>query len=463
MKYVGNKVEGVKIAYVGGGSRGWAWGLMSDLVACDDMSGSVCLYDIDKEAAWNNQVIGEKYNDAKGAKSSWEYSVAETLEEALDGADFVVISILPATFEEMESDVHLPEEYGIYQSVGDTVGAGGIVRALRTIPMIEKIGLAIKENCPNAWVINYTNPMTMSVKTLYRVFPQIKAFGCCHEVFGTQNLLITALEKICGINDVKREDIKVNVLGINHFTWLTSAYYKNIDLFEVYRKFTEKYYETGYEEKFDEGWLNSHWYKTERVKMDLYKRYGYIAAAGDRHLAEFCPASWYLNDRECVKFWKFALTPVSWRKKDLKERLELSAAYISGEKEIELRATGEDGVNQIRALLGLHEMITNVNLPNMGQIPNLPLGTVVETNATFRANEVKPVMAGNIPTEIYSLVTRIVGEQEALNEAAAKRDLEKAFNVFVCDPQMRLPLDKARELFDQMVENTKEYLQEYFD
>lgn len=462
MEYIGNQVKDVKIAYIGGGSRGWAWGLMSDLVACEDVSGVVRLYDIDREAAEHNKIIGNKYNDAEGAKSHWNYEVSETLEDALAGANFVVISILPGTFDEMASDLHLPEEYGIYQSVGDTVGVGGIVRALRTIPMIEKIGLAVKAVCPDAWVINYTNPMVMCVKTLYRVFPEIKAFGCCHEVFGTQNLLIKVLNKFCGIEGVKREDVKVNVVGVNHFTWLTSAYYRNINLFDVYRQFVDKYYQTGYEERFDENWLNSCWRKAERVKMDLFKRYGYIAAAGDRHLAEFCPANWYLNDKECVEFWKFALTTIDWRRKDLKERLECSEKFISGEEPVKLRETGEDGVNQIRALLGLHEMTTNVNLPNVGQIPNLPLGAIVETNASFRSNEVKPLMAGNIPTEIYSLIARIVGEQEALDKAVAARDLDKAFAVFATDPQMRLTLDKAREMFDKMVENTKEYLTEYF-
>ena len=462
MEYVGNKVKDIKIAYIGGGSRGWAWGLMSDLVACDDMSGVVSLYDIDREAAEHNKIIGEKYNEAEGARSHWDYEVADTLESALQDANFVVISILPGTFEEMASDVHLPEKYGIYQAVGDTVGVGGIVRALRTIPMIEKIGRVVKEVCPDAWVINYTNPMTMCVKTLYRVFPQIKAFGCCHEVFGTQSLLIKILNKYYGLENINREDIKVNVLGVNHFTWLTSAYYQDIDLFETYKKFVEEYYETGYCENFDENWLNSCWRKAERVKMDLFKRYGYIAAAGDRHLAEFCPANWYLHDKACVDFWKFALTSVDWRKKDLQERLECSEKYRTGKEPVKLRSTGEDGVNQIRALLGLHEMTTNVNLPNIGQIPNLPLGVVVETNASFRTNEVRPLIAGDIPTEIYSLVARIVGEQEALDKAAATRDLEKAFAVFAADPQMKLSLGKARELFDKMIDNTKEYLTEYF-
>ena len=234
MIYENNKVRDVKIAYVGGGSRGWAWGLMSDLASCEDMSGSVSLYDIDRSAAKRNEIIGEKYNSAEGAKSTWKYSVADTLAEALQGANFVVISILPGTFDEMESDVHTPEAYGIYQSVGDTIGLGGIVRALRTAPMMEEIALAVKENCPDAWVINYTNPMTLSIKTLYRVFPKIKAFGCCHEVFGTQTLMTTVLDDLYGVKCYDLKDIQVNVVGINHFTWLTQARYRNYDLFEEY-------------------------------------------------------------------------------------------------------------------------------------------------------------------------------------------------------------------------------------
>ena len=137
MKYEGNKVSGVKIAYIGGGSRGWAWGLMSDLAAAEDMSGEVALYDIDREAAARNEVIGNRMNGLPQARSAWNYHAANSLGAALDGADFVVISILPGTFDEMESDVHAPEAYGIYQPVGDTTGPGGLFRALpgsSTIP-----------------------------------------------------------------------------------------------------------------------------------------------------------------------------------------------------------------------------------------------------------------------------------------------------------------------------------------
>jgi len=459
MKYNGKRAEDVKIAYIGGGSRGWAWGLMSDLAGCDDMNGSVYLYDIDLDAAKANEIIGNKFNDCEDAKSKWSYKAVETIGEALTGADFVVISILPGTFDEMESDVHTPEKYGIYQSVGDTSGPGGIVRAMRAVPMFEEIGENIKKYSPDAWVINYTNPMTLCVKTLYRVFPEIKAFGCCHEVFGTQGVLMKVVKEFFG-EDAARDDIKVNPVSVNHFTWLTSATYKNVDLFPYYREFCERH-KDGLDRPSDNNWMNNHFASADKVKMDLFRRFGYIAAAGDRHLAEFCEGKWYLESPERVREMKFALTPVSWRKKDLANRLERSKKLLSGEEKPTINKTGEEGVKQMRALLGLGELITNVNLPNRGQIPNLPLGAVVETNAVFRAGELVPVLAGNIPEAIYPMISRVCAEQEALSTAIAERDLEKIFNAFASDPLVTCGMEDARKMFDEMVQNTKKYLTDY--
>ena len=461
MNYNNNKAENIKIAYVGGGSRGWAWGLMSDLVACDDISGDVYLYDSDFEAAQHNEIIGNMFNDCEGAKSRWQYHAVPTAKEAMTDADFVIISILPGTFDEMESDVHTPEKYGIYQSVGDTSGPGGIVRAMRTVPMFEEIAEYIKEYCPNAWVISYTNPMTLCIRTLYRVFPEIKAFGCCHEVFGTQKVLVEALKDICGIEVEDRNEIKVNPVSVNHFTWLTEAKYRNMDLFPIYAEFAKKYADTGFTRNLDDNWMNNFFACSQKVKFDLFNRYGVIAAAGDRHLAEFCEGKWYLKDPETVRSWGFGLTPVSWRKEDLKERKQKSEDYRSGAQKVTIRGTGEEGVQQIRAILGLRELVTNVNLPNVGQMPNMPLGAVVETNAAFRADEVKPVMAGLVPQSIYPLVARICGEQEVLNDAIARRDLEAIFNAFANDPLVTCSRAEAYELFKEMVLNTKEYLGSY--
>lgn len=462
MNYTKNGVENLKIAYIGGGSRGWAWTLMSDLATADDLSGTVALYDIDYEAAKCNEIIGGKFNTHEKSKSKFEYKACKTIDEALSGANFVIISILPATLDEMHSDVHTPEKYGIYQSVGDTTGPGGIIRALRTLPMIEYIAKKISENCPDAWVINYTNPMTVITATLYRVFPKIKAFGCCHEVFGTQKLLAYMLHTEYGYDKIKLQEIKCNVTGVNHFTWLTEAKYKNVDLFPLYKDFVDKYYYEGYNESADDNWMTTDLLCANRVKFELFRRYGYIAAAGDRHLAEFCEGSWFLKNPEQVKDWKFTLTTVDSRRDGEKKRLEKSAKLISGEIEPEIGDTGEEGVQQIRSLLGLCEMVTNVNIPNYGQIPNLPIGAVVETNARFTSDTLTPIFTGNIPIEIYPLITRIVAEQELVIEAALERNLEKAFVAFMNNPLVNLSKEDARALFDEMIENTKEYLKEYF-
>ena len=462
MNYNNDKVEKVKIAYIGGGSRGWAWGLMSDLAMADDISGEVYLYDIDYKAAQHNEIIGNKVKELPDCKSKWDYKAVETIGEAMTDANFVVISILPGTFEEMRSDVHCPEKYGIYQPVGDTTGPGGIIRALRTIPMIEVIGKAVREYCPDAWVINYTNPMALCIRALYDVFPEIKAFGCCHEVFGTQKLLSKALDEMCGIKDVDRKEIKTNVIGLNHFTWLNKAKYRDIDVIDVFDKFVDKN-STGVGEAADLNWMNKSFTCTERVKMDLFKRYGCIAAAGDRHLAEFCEKDWYLQSPEQVKEWCYELTTVDWRVNELNERLARSARLLSGEEEFVITPTGEEGVEQIRALLGLSDLVTNVNLPNRGQIPNLPQGVVVETNAVFRANSLEPVFAGEIPEQIYPLITRIAGEQQLVAKATRERNLDLAFKAFVNDQLVSIDLESAKKLFDEMVENTREYLGEYFN
>ncbi len=451
----------VKIAYIGGGSRGWAWNLMSDLAEARYISGQVSLYDIDYQAAKNNEIIGNQIKKDHPNVKDWTYKAEETLEAALEGADVVVISILPGTFTEMGSDVHTPEKYGIYQSVGDTVGPGGIVRALRTIPMFEKIALAVRDVCPNAWVINYTNPMTVCVRTLYKVFPQIKAFGCCHEVFATQRLLAEALNKIEGIEGVNRRDIKTDITGINHFTWVTGAHYKDMDLFPIYDKFVDKV-QAGEIITFDKNGPKSLMFHShEFVKMDLFKRYGYIAAAGDRHLAEFVPIEWYMKDPKQVDEWGYGLTTIDWRWNNLNQRLEKSRQFLEGEKPFELGISGEEGVLLIEALLGYSDFISNVNLPNMGQIPNLPLGVVVETNASFRTDSVNPIVAGPLPDSLYGLIAPIVAEQEMVVEAGLTRNIDLAFKAFSSSNHMPLPTAKARELFDEMINNTKEYLTDY--
>ena len=443
----------IKICYIGGGSRNWAWVFMKDLCFEKEISGAIHLYDIDVEAARANEEIGNKLMAANSGP--WNFKTEPSLEKALIGSDFVLISILPGGFEEMAVDVHAPEQYGIHQSVGDTVGPGGLNRALRTIPMFEEIGRAIGKWAPEAWVLNYTNPMSVCTRTLYRVFPGIKAFGCCHEVFHTQKLLARAAVRAGLAAVIGREEIITNVAGINHFTWIDRASWKNVDLFPVFGRFTGEFADTGFSDEEDESRLHSYFKSGERVKMDLFRRYGLIAAAGDRHLAEFCPPQWYLQNEEMVKSWQFSLTPVSWRMEQREELMQKSRAFRDGREIMTPERSGEEGIRQIKALLGLGNFVTNVNLPNRGQMPGFPADAVVETNAFFSRGSVQPVITAGLPSALRSLTLQHVENQEGIIEAALNRDLEAAFGVFLNDPQiMSLSRDDARRLFNHMTEKT---------
>ena len=456
-----NAVSDLQIAYIGGGSRGWAWTFMTDLAMEKNMSGTIRLYDIDMEAAGHNERIGNDLSTREDASGKWNYETYSSLESALTGADFVVISILPGTFDEMAVDVHTPERLGIWQSVGDTAGPGGIMRSLRTLPMFVEIGEAIKKYSPDAWVINYTNPMTLCVKVLYCVFPEIKAFGCCHEVFGTQRVLKGITEQMLGLKDIERSDIHVNVLGINHFTWFDYASYRGIDSFPVYRDYIDSHFEEGFQEK-DRSWMNSAFHCAHRVKFDLFKKYGMIAAAGDRHLAEFMPGDLYLKDPETVKSWKFGLTTVDWRNNDLKERLEKSRKLFEREEQVELKPTGEEGILLIKALCGLGRMVSNVNIPNTdGQISNLPVDEVVETNAIFDRNSIRPIMAGSLPQPVLDLIMPHVRVHDKTMRAALSPDLELVVEAFLEDPNVKAkkPSEKdVRLLVIDMLKGTKAYL-----
>jgi alpha-galactosidase len=154
----------------------------------------------------------------------------------------------------------------------------------------------------------------------------------------------------------------------------------------------------------------------------------------------------------------FGLTTVDYRIQDLHKRLARSKRLVSGEEKIELKPSGEEGILLIKALLGLQDKVSNVNIPNRGQVSNLPLGAVVETNALFRRDEIAPVLSGNLPVNIQSLVMKHVLDQEATVKAGLTKDKEFALQVFLDDPLVGLSESDGRKLFNSMLKNTAKYL-----
>lgn len=456
-------MKNIKIAYIGGGSKLWARSFMQDLALAKDICGEVSLYDIDREAAERNRRIATRLHENPKATARFTYTVAEDLAHCLTGADFVLISILPGTFKEMRSDVHAPEKYGIYQSVGDTVGPGGVLRAMRTVPIYEGFARAIREHCPDAWVLSLTNPMSACVKALYDTFPQIKAFGCCHEVFHTQKFLCTVLKETTGIV-ADRRDIYTDASGINHFTWITEARYQEHDLMAMLPAFIEKHFESGFHHdgKHD-AWKTDPFFYANRVKMDLYLRYGALGAAGDRHLAEFVNNRWYLDSKETVAHWHFGLTTVDFREENQHRQIADSIAMADGSKEIPLDNSGEELVRMLRGILGLETVVSNVNMPNHGQMPGLPEGAIVETNCVFTHGFVKPITAKPLPAGALALVRRNWDNIELTCEGIRERDLDKIFAAFLNQPLCStLSVEEAKVLFATMCENTKDYLAPYY-
>jgi alpha-galactosidase len=442
-------VNPIKIAYIGGGSRGWAHIMMNDLAQCPDIQGEVRLYDIDLAAAKHNEAFGNWIQRQEGAKSSWQYLAVETLDSALKGADFVFLSVQPGPMGMMAHEIAVAEKYGLFFPVGDTTGAPGLNRGLRSARIFAGFARAIADHCPDAWVINYTNPMTICTRTLTRVEPGLKVFGCCHEVFGTQSMLAGLARQYLNLPGTpSRDEIRVNVLGINHFTWIDQARYRDHDLLAIVREHIQV---PGVLRKYTQEEVESarNWFHdADQIKFELLKRYGILAAAGDRHLSEFVPG--FTRSPEELFRWGIIRTPVSWRIERWEWIPEMMRNYLSGSMEWSFQDSGEEMVSQLRALSGLGDFVTNVNFANQGQIANLPLDVVVETNALFSRNRVSPLAAGKLPPGVQALVSRHIANQEMIIEAALTNDKDLAFQAIFNDPTTSLPIDKAWQMFEEM-------------
>ena len=457
----------IRLAYIGGGSRAWARVFMNDLALTEGLGGEIALYDIDREAAELNRDIGARINAHPDCVSQWEYRVCDTLAEALGGADFVVISILPGTLDHMEADVHLPERCGIYQPVGDTVGPGGVLRAMRSVPVFEGFARAVRDCCPQAWVINLTNPMSVLIKTLYDVFPDIKAFGCCHEVFNAEEFLCCVVHEQLGVPRPDRHSLAIDASGVNHFTWITQARFADTDVLSLLPGFIGKYYERGYCEKPEkppDGFRDNPFCYGNKVKMDLFRRFGVLGAAGDRHLVEFMNRSWYLDGPEAPDRWLYHLTGVAYRKADREKKIADTAAMAAGRMPVTLRRSREELVELMKALLGFGAVVSNANIPNAGQMPLFPPGCVVETNCVFDRDSVKPVISNPLPGPVFSMVAANAMNIENLYAGIKARNLDRIFEAFLAQPLCSgLSYRDGRRLFRDMLHATADCLSGWYD
>ncbi|QHQ34343.1 alpha-galactosidase [Algicella marina] len=447
----------VRIAYIGGGSLNWAPNLMADLAHDARLAAEVRLYDIDFDAAERNARMGARFAEVSEGVAA-RYRACTEIGEALDGADIVVISILPGRFEDMAEDIGIPARYGIPQAVGDTVGPGGFVRALRAIPMMLEIGEAIRAHAPDAYVCNLTNPMSVLTGALHAAYPGIRCWGECHEVTKLRKQVAWIANQRDGHAAWSHRDVEVNVLGINHFTFVDRIALAGQDMMPAYRAFASAHSNSGWRaQEPDPADEKARYFEDRsRVKFDLLRHYGIAAAAGDRHLVEFLPTQMYLAD---PAGWDFGLTPVEFRIRERAERQAKAEALADGRAQPVANRSDEALVDQIVALMGGAAHVSNVNLPNRGQLRGIAEGAIVETNALFSGLGVTPLVAGRMPQALEAVVADHANRQSALLRAVVDGDFAALFPLFHGDPLVA-PLAEAaaRAMFGEMVAATAAWL-----
>lgn len=436
-----------RICIIGGGGRLWAIQFMKDLAYNTMTHGTLVLYDIDKEAARNNIAVANQVFAVNKSEGRFNVIAIDDLGEALSGCDMVIISIEPGRTECRYGDLVLPEQYGILQSVGDTTGPGGIMRARRALPIFFDLAKKIEQFCPDAWVINYTNPMTLCTAALYKAFPAIKALGCCHEVFHTQNFLAKKVSQWFGVATPDRREIKIDLTGVNHFTFVTKAFWQGHDLMaKLIEEVQDPATFADETEIAKERLTNEKWFDCDqKIALAFLRDFGALGAAGDRHLAEFVP--YFLTSDENLHTYGVIRTPYEWRMRTAKEK----RSKIFKDEDLKAVLSDEEGVDIMRSLMGDKSMVTNINRPNEGQISYLPKGRIVESNGLISEDSIRPIVATDPPLAIQNLVRQVSDVQEMVLEAIYNNDDNLLFTAFLSDPLMNLSLDKARELFDKML------------
>ncbi len=420
---------------------------------------------------------------AKEAGTGFKVKTTTDPAEAFTGADFAILSITTGGYDAMEHDLAIPPKYGIFQTVGDTVGPGGLVRALRNVPVIVDIGRMMEKFCPDAWLLNLSNPMTVLTRAFLRE-TSIKTVGLCHELFGTMELLLEifgledqsdlADESLMGIErmlDKSGEhlwprEMQIEVGGINHFIWMTKLTVRGEDGFGLLEKclaspekFAKKMPPPPGKTKRESGSL-AMMIQNHRLKLDLFGIYGCLPAAGDKHIAEFYP---YLLHDEKYAAERFGMTPytIEWQRDSRAMYKNWLDWWNAGKIPLNMEKSEELASDIIVALAGGKPVDAIVNRPNVGQIANLPQGAVVESMARIDSGGIHPFAMGELPPAVASMVNTHVANQEMTLDAALEGDRRAALQVLLNDPLTR-DLDDASKMLDEMLKATRLYLPRFF-
>jgi alpha-galactosidase len=447
----------MQITIIGGGSYQWSPELLADLLGTASLHGChIVLEDVDPRPLEKMVPLAQKVNDALGAG----VTIASTTDQkaALEGADFVIVTISTGGFESMAADLEIPARYGIRQSVGDTVGPGGINRSLRNIPVLVGVAEDMATVCPDAWLLNITNPMTCLTRSICRQTP-IKAVGLCHEVGNWSMDLAIALGK-------PAEAVRPTVAGVNHFPVVTALDVEGQDGFAILRDMVDEAggldaLAPGPDRPEADTFSRLDFVQRHALKLTMLDMWGALPAAGDRHIAEFVP--WVLTEEsDWGARFNIELTSIATRQAHQDGYIADVDAWLDGSKTLQTWASGELPALVIDSLVTGQARQLPVNIPNAGQVPDAPGEAVVESICVIDGDGIRGRDVAPLPSPYAELVRRHVAVQEMTVAAALDGDRTLAESAFFLDPLAgRGDLQETEAMIGDLLSATATWLPQF--
>ncbi|WBU36759.1 alpha-galactosidase [Homoserinibacter sp. YIM 151385] len=418
-----------RIVFIGAGSVVFTRQLLTDLLRFPDLPElDIVLHDIDAERLEVARGTAEQVSARLGRPA--RIHAALDRRAALEGADFVVNMVQVGGIAATRIDLELPASFGLRQTIGDTTGIGGVFRGLRTFPVLSAIARDMRELCPDAWFLNYTNPMAMNIWWMSVVAPEIKAVGLCHSVYWTVN-------DLCELVGVPLEETVYRAAGVNHQAWLYQWEHEGESLYPRLRERIEADPEL-----------------RRRVRVEMFRRIGYYPTETSEHSSEYL--SWFLRDDAQIE--RFRLEPLVYlgiSEDNVREFEDARAALAEG-RELELHEEGdaaEYAPQIIHSMLTGTEREIHANVINRGLIANLPEGACVEVPARVTSAGVEPIAVGDIPVQGAAHNRTYLSVAELAIEAARTGDRELVKRALLVDPNAASTLSPERlwELADAML------------
>jgi alpha-galactosidase len=374
-----------------------------------------------------------------------------------------VVTISTGGFESMRHDLEVPERHGIKQSVGDSVGPGGIMRALRNIPVLVGLAHDMEELCPDAWMLNLTNPMTTLCRAVTRE-TSIKTVGLCHEIAGAQWMLSNVL-------DADFRAIDFDLVGVNHLPIITALRIDGEDAFPKLRELLDEpelldqpiHLPPGTDpevRKLAREVTKRSVLEAHKVKLELFGRFGVLPGAGDRHLVEFFPG-FLTEESDWGKRWGVALTTIADRERDAGGHKK-SFEELDRATEVPTMPSGEIVAPLLDSFVRNRPRAFPLNLPNAGQAPGLPADVVVEAMCLADGEGLRGRDTAQAPPLLAEWLRRIVSSQEATVEAALTGSRDRAVEAMLLDPLAgRIDYDHVAQMTDEMLAATSSWLPQF--